>query len=192
MTTHYETLSIDIKATQEEIKIAYKSKCLETHPDKGGSAELFDKVKKAYDILRDVNKRTYYDKYGDLDPNGTEDSAIQKLMKALFNPNVEDHLVVPYRNLKGHLETITAKCALMSKDILSLEADLETLKDKEDISLIYNRLKDLLLERKQMFLLVERERVVCESVLSEFNEIENLLGRNFMLELLQGQGRYNV
>ena len=50
------------------IKKAYKKAALTSHPDKGGSSELFQMVNEAYEILNDANKRAEYDrdikKYG--------------------------------------------------------------------------------------------------------------------------------
>ena len=186
----YEILGILRDASPEEIKLAYKNKCMSAHPDKGGSAEEFNKVKKAYDTLKDINKRNYYNKYGELDPDGTEEIAVQRLMKALFHSNVEDHLIVPYSNLKGHLQTITTKSQIMSNDIAKLKSDIESLKDNEDVYLIFNRLKGLLIEREQMFLALERERILCESILTEFSVVESVLGRSFLSELIKAQRGY--
>ena len=59
--THYSVLGIAKTATELEIKKAYRKAVLKAHPDKGGSSDLFRKVQRAYEVLRDTEKRTRYD-----------------------------------------------------------------------------------------------------------------------------------
>jgi len=61
MTTHYDILGIEKDATKDDIKKAYRSKVMKAHPDRGGDEEEFKRIQKAYDILRDPEKRTEYD-----------------------------------------------------------------------------------------------------------------------------------
>jgi curved DNA-binding protein CbpA len=60
--TPYELLGIPLTCTQEEIKSAYRKKALETHPDKGGSAEAFRTISEAYDKIKDAEKRASHDR----------------------------------------------------------------------------------------------------------------------------------
>ena len=46
-----QLLGVDPKASKEEIKKAYKKKALKSHPDKGGSDEMFQRVADAYNLL---------------------------------------------------------------------------------------------------------------------------------------------
>lgn len=68
MTDYYETLEIPRKATQEEIKKAYRKKALKFHPDKNpGDAEAekrFKEISEAYEVLSDEKKRKIYDQHG--------------------------------------------------------------------------------------------------------------------------------
>ena len=63
----YNTLGVSANAGTDEIKKAFKERAKETHPDKGGSAEEFDKVGKAYRLLTDQRAREKYDKTGSTD-----------------------------------------------------------------------------------------------------------------------------
>lgn len=63
MRTFYEILGISRNATQEEIIAAYRKRCLETHPDRGGDETAFLNVRKGYEILSNPNKRVEYDKW---------------------------------------------------------------------------------------------------------------------------------
>ena len=60
----YEVLGVQVDATAEDIKNAYREKSKEAHPDTGGSEDEFTRLKKAFDILSDPKKRNLYDKYG--------------------------------------------------------------------------------------------------------------------------------
>lgn len=64
-TAYYELLGLKNDATPEEIKKAYRKTALKLHPDRGGDAEEFKKMKAAYDVLKDPKKKEMYDKYGE-------------------------------------------------------------------------------------------------------------------------------
>ncbi|KAG5480035.1 hypothetical protein LSCM1_06456 [Leishmania martiniquensis] len=61
----YDVLKLEQQegATDDQIKMAYRRRCLETHPDKqqNHSDELFKKVQRAFDILGDPDTRQAYD-----------------------------------------------------------------------------------------------------------------------------------
>jgi len=72
MKTHYESLEVDISATRDEIKKAYRKLCLQTHPDvapsskssphtKSANAEKFRQISEAHRILTDDSARKRYD-----------------------------------------------------------------------------------------------------------------------------------
>jgi len=59
---YYRILDIPYDATFSDIKEAYRKKVKEVHPDKEkGNAEQFKRVKEAYEILKNVEKRKRYD-----------------------------------------------------------------------------------------------------------------------------------
>lgn len=60
----YETLGVEIDATDKEIKKAFRELSKEHHPDKGGDEELFKRISEAYSILSDPGKRKRYDSTG--------------------------------------------------------------------------------------------------------------------------------
>lgn len=64
-TKYYEVLGVDKKATYDEIRKAYRKKAVKLHPDKGGSAEAFQELQQAYEVLSDEGKRKVYDTYGE-------------------------------------------------------------------------------------------------------------------------------
>lgn len=61
---YYETLGVDKKATQDDIKKAFRKLAQKHHPDKGGDEAKFKEITEAYSVLADEKKRREYDSYG--------------------------------------------------------------------------------------------------------------------------------
>ena len=57
----YDVLRINQNATLDEIKLAFKRRALQVHPDKGGSKEQFHLVYQALETLGDPAARKKYD-----------------------------------------------------------------------------------------------------------------------------------
>ena len=62
---YYSILGIEKNAGAKHIKKAYHKKAIKEHPDKGGDAEKFKKIARAYEVLSDPDKRNLYDKFGE-------------------------------------------------------------------------------------------------------------------------------
>ena len=59
---YYHILDVPYDATFFEIKEAYRKKVKEVHPDKvKGNDEQFKRVREAYEVLKNVEKRKRYD-----------------------------------------------------------------------------------------------------------------------------------
>ncbi|MFZ2167777.1 MAG: molecular chaperone DnaJ [Minisyncoccia bacterium] len=67
---YYNTLGVDKKATQDDIKKAFRTLAHKHHPDKGGSDDKFKEITEAYSVLSDEKKRREYDTYGQSFPGG--------------------------------------------------------------------------------------------------------------------------
>jgi molecular chaperone DnaJ len=64
---YYKTLGVDKKASQEDIKKAYRKLARQYHPDTNkdaGAEERFKSISEAYDVLGDPDKRKKYDRGG--------------------------------------------------------------------------------------------------------------------------------
>ncbi len=71
---YYEVLGVDREADLDQIKKAYRQLALKYHPDRNpgdtGAEEKFKEATEAYEVLRDPDKRTQYDRFGHQAPPG--------------------------------------------------------------------------------------------------------------------------
>lgn len=69
MADFYAVLNVSREASDDEIKQSYRRLAMQWHPDKNGGSqeaeEKFKTISEAYDVLRDVQKRAAYDRYGE-------------------------------------------------------------------------------------------------------------------------------
>src|ERR671928_1315728 len=64
---YYKVLGVDRKASQDDIKKAYRKLARRYHPDTNkdaGAEERFKEISEAYDVLGDPEKRKAYDRGG--------------------------------------------------------------------------------------------------------------------------------
>jgi DnaJ family protein A protein 2 len=64
-TKYYDILGVEKKASQEQIRQAYRKLAAKNHPDRGGDPEKFKEILTAYETLSDQEKRAIYDQYGE-------------------------------------------------------------------------------------------------------------------------------
>ena len=78
----YRTLGVDKKASDDEIKKAYRKLARQFHPDRNpgdaAAEERFKEVQQAYDLLSDADKRKQYDTGGGVFGGGFDPSAFRR------------------------------------------------------------------------------------------------------------------
>ena len=75
---YYDILGVSKRATDEQLKIAFRKKALEYHPDRNKSKdaeEKFKEINEAYQILSDSEKRAKYDQFGHAGVTGAAGSS---------------------------------------------------------------------------------------------------------------------
>ena len=81
VTDPYRTLGVDRKATDDEIKKAYRKLARQYHPDRNpgdaGAEDRFKEVQEAYSILSDPEKRRAYDSGGGVFGSGFDPGAFR-------------------------------------------------------------------------------------------------------------------
>jgi len=58
---HYSVLGLHKSASEKEIKTAFRRRAGKHHPDQGGDHKEFIKIKEAYEVLSDPQRRQQYD-----------------------------------------------------------------------------------------------------------------------------------
>lgn len=64
---YYQALGVDKKASQDDVQRAYKKLARKLHPDvnkEPGAEDRFKELGEAYEVLRDPEKRSKYDRFG--------------------------------------------------------------------------------------------------------------------------------
>jgi curved DNA-binding protein CbpA len=100
----YKELNLLHDASQEEIKRSYRSLAQRHHPDKGGDAEIFKRIKHAYEILSDPVRKERFDLRGDDTQDVTVHSDALTLISEIMNDMM--YRVNPYQeNLIDFIKT---------------------------------------------------------------------------------------
>lgn len=168
----YEALGVKKDATKADINKAYHDQARKVHPDKGGSAEEFQKIKNAAMVLLDPKKRKKFDDTGTLDenrPNNIESVAMEKVC-GFFVQSIEAATNQPHINF-DELDLVAGariyfgqqidacKKAINSIEtqISKFEKALKRLKTKRKNDVIRTMITNHMQQRKQLVYLNKTE-----------------------------------
>lgn len=124
----YIILGIEVDATTDQIKQAYKDKAKSSHPDKkGGSSEAFIEVNECYLILTTPNRRSKFDETGSTEPEMNFDKEFASFISSVFMPMINSN-DIDHSDLIGELRKhVRHSEANFGKSILAEEANLKRL-----------------------------------------------------------------
>jgi curved DNA-binding protein CbpA len=177
MTTLYKILGVDSTATDDEIKAAYRSNAQRAHPDKGGSVEQFQAIQKAYEVLRDPQRRANYDDNGSTEATLDIEQAARSMVATMFLQAV-NILDTEHTDIVAHINDHLAKLTpQIEKAIISSEKQVEKRravmkrairKDGSDnilVAILEGNIRDL--EREQAALSQQLSTVLAASRILE-------------------------
>lgn len=113
MKTLYEILGVDKSADRDAIKAAYRKAAQRTHPDReGGSEAEFKKVKHAFEVLHDPERRKQYDETG-VSGDGqkeTPEADANRIIQSMLERYIEKALCQdPLKFMRGELARVKAE-----------------------------------------------------------------------------------
>ena len=109
----YDIIGVARDANTASIKAAYRRRAKSAHPDSGGDAETFARLKAAYELLLDPVRRKVFDDTG-FDPQLADPRDLKGLM--LLEPLVND--VILDEREPGSFDPLAAMRRKLSDDIV--------------------------------------------------------------------------
>lgn len=120
----YEILDLPRDCTTAEVRRAYRKLAQQHHPDKGGDAEQFARLKLAHDILTDLDRRARFDATGDASETSPDNSLVEVLSFlsiAMQTAVVSQYECITQADLialmRGHLQGAAANARQESQSI---------------------------------------------------------------------------
>ncbi len=89
MTTLYELLGVDRKASTADIRKAFRKLCKTAHPDQGGDSKKFMELTEAYEILMDPQRRARYDATGSTRPSPVTPQRIKEVIEQAIRQAID-------------------------------------------------------------------------------------------------------
>lgn len=125
MKNPYKELDVPKDATDKEIKGSYKDLAKEHHPDMGGDESKFKDINNAYMVLKDPEKRRYYDEHGSEKKNegDTVSSDAIKIILDAVNHIMSDYgddiiYVDIIKKIKSHIDANLKKLDSARNDFI--------------------------------------------------------------------------
>lgn len=138
----YAELGVPRDATTEEVRAAYRDAAKRTHPDAGGTAEAFNRARRASVVLTDPIKRKTFDDQGTMDdgPDNKRVGAIgviERFMAEVITGYINGGMVAAmdprHRNLvEEFMAVVASELGDMEVHELNMKKALKFLQDMRD------------------------------------------------------------
>jgi curved DNA-binding protein CbpA len=170
----YEELELPKNCSPEQIKQQYRHMAGIHHPDKGGDAEKFKRIKLAYEVLSDPSRRKTYDETNVIsESNGIRNEALNTLSLVFFkvissidlhNGNLVEAMKTEIAGGNAKLDADAANC---KKYILNLELAKQKLifKNPVDENILLGFLETQLSARQNDLRVIAHQREVNDLML---------------------------
>lgn len=160
----YAELGVDRDASDDQIKKAFRRKSKKAHPDHGGTADEFVRLKKAHLVLSDADRRKKFDETGDVDEAaiGTVESRAMGVISEIISM-----MLVADRD-PCSMDLVSVMIDYLQQQIGRIDADVVALKSRlaraKKVSAKFKRKGkgDNLLERMTSAKATEIERGIDE------------------------------
>lgn len=199
----YKILGVDRRASQDEIKKAYREKSKIYHPDNGGNEEDFIILNEAFTILFDGSKRREYDETGTVSSKSSEYSFNQIVyinlevflhgfLESLKNSKrvvdvdmVQDDILLNLRYNIKELKQELFKERTNLKNILEFKKRLLSETDNKESSIVFNIIDRNIEEKKSIVKYLKYMRVVNRKMISIFKNFNYEIDKEHSQESIQ-------
>ena len=170
----YNELELDPTATAEEIKQKFRTLAQIHHPDKGGDEEKFKRIKLAYEVLTDPERRAQYDSTGKIHEGlGIRAESLDQLAQILFNitPNFnydsDDLILLMSINVNTMKQDLTTNIGICENYLKKLDSVKEKLKLKNENTedILGGFIKKQIEVRNQEMITFKRRILICNLML---------------------------
>lgn len=135
----YDELGLPPDCTFDEIKQMYRSLAQQHHPDKGGDEDTFKRIKLAYEVLSDTDRRAEYDATGETKEATTvRTEALQELAGLVgycinkINPDRDDLILQMKNELNESVRQIKDNIIKCNNHIINLNKILKKVNRKRE------------------------------------------------------------
>jgi curved DNA-binding protein CbpA len=172
--TLYDELELPKNCTSEEIKQKYRILAQIHHPDKGGDAEKFKRIKSAYETLSDPIKRSHYDstgeQYDDVSINNEVFSRLSNMISQFtqfINPELDDLILkmkVDIHQAQGQTNNAIEECNNIIRKLNIIGKKIKLKKDEGE-NLLKSFVERKIKDKQSELLVYERSLIVFNKML---------------------------
>ena len=175
----YTELDVPVDASLETIKQRYRTFAQMYHPDKGGDEDIFKRIKLAYEILSDPDRRKQYDITGETTTSNTKDEAVAKIVQILlhvvpsFNVDQDDLIHIAEMETRAMIGLVIKDIGVTERYIVNLEKVSKKLRKKtEGENLLNSIVVNQIQQRRQELVTFQHRLRVCNLMIEILKDYE--------------------